>query len=85
MREVHEATYLHYRDLLESLIAALPRPTSPAQVRQEAIACNAVIDGLWLEGSALPHAFAPDELTEIGVRTVGAFWALIWPRICHLT
>ena len=37
-----------------------------------AIACNAVIDGLWMEGGVLPSAFAPDELSEIGIRSVGA-------------
>jgi TetR/AcrR family transcriptional regulator, transcriptional repressor of bet genes len=72
MRGVHEATYLHYRDMLQALIAALPRSASPAQLRRDAIACNAVIDGLWLEGSALPEAFAPDELAEIGLASVGA-------------
>jgi AcrR family transcriptional regulator len=72
MRAVHEATYLQYRDMLQELIAALPRGTSPVQLRRDAIACNAVIDGLWLEGSALPEAFAPDELAEIGLTSVGA-------------
>jgi TetR/AcrR family transcriptional regulator, transcriptional repressor of bet genes len=72
MRAVHEATYLQYRDMLQELIAALPRDTPPAQLRRDAIACNAVIDGLWLEGSALPEAFAPDELAQIGLASVGA-------------
>lgn len=72
MRAVHEASYLHYRDLLQGLIAALPRVADAAQLRADAIACNAVIDGLWLEGSALPDAFAPGELERIGLRSVGA-------------
>jgi TetR/AcrR family transcriptional regulator, transcriptional repressor of bet genes len=59
MRAVHEAGYLGSRDRLQSL-------------RRHAIACNAVIDGLWLEGSALPEAFDPDELTRIGLTSVGA-------------
>lgn len=69
---VHEVAYLQYRDALEALIAALPRNASAAQLRAEAIACNGLIDGLWLEGSILAHAFAPDELATIGLRSVGA-------------
>ncbi|MDP4032803.1 MAG: TetR family transcriptional regulator C-terminal domain-containing protein [Pseudorhodobacter sp.] len=72
MREVHRSTYLHYRNLLEGLIAALPGPHDPARLRIQAIACNGVIDGLWLEGGALPDAFGPDELAEIGLASVGA-------------
>lgn len=72
MAEVHEATYLAYRDLLQSLIAALPGTGDAARQRSLAIACNGVIDGLWMEGGALPHAFGPDELARIGVTSVGA-------------
>lgn len=72
MRAVHEAGYLEYRNRLQGLIAALPRATAEDQLRREAIACNAVIDGLWLEGSVLPEAFAEGELVRIGLRSVGA-------------
>jgi AcrR family transcriptional regulator len=72
MKAVHRATYLEYRDLLERLIADLPRPEDPTRLRADAIACNAVIDGLWLEGSALPEAFAHGELETIGLQAVGA-------------
>lgn len=73
MRSVHEQNYHSYRDLLQDLIADLPRDgASAAQCRAEAIACNAVIDGLWLEGSALPDSFAPGELERIGLTAVGA-------------
>ena len=41
-------------------------------LRGHAIACNAVLDGLWLEGGVLPEAFAENELTAIGVASVGA-------------
>jgi hypothetical protein len=72
MRETHIATYHDYRDRLQALIAALPRQALPAQLRAEAIACNAVIDGLWLEASVLPEAFAPGEVERIGLSSVGA-------------
>jgi TetR/AcrR family transcriptional regulator, transcriptional repressor of bet genes len=76
MRAAHEAGYLHYRDLLQGLIANLPRIATTAQLRSDAIACNAVIDGLWLEGSALPHAFEDKELERIGLHAVGAILGL---------
>jgi AcrR family transcriptional regulator len=72
MRAVHEAGYLSYRNYLQSLIADLPRPADAARLRLQAIACNAVIDGLWLEGSVLPEAFGPGELIRIGLTAVGA-------------
>ena len=50
----------------------MPRTAPVAQLRREAIACNAVIDGLWLEGSALPEGFADGELERIGLTAVGA-------------
>lgn len=71
--EAHERGYLRYRDMLQGLIAALGRPGVTAnQLRREAIACNAVIDGLWMEGGVLPHGFAPGELVRIGLASVGA-------------
>lgn len=76
MQAAHEAGYLHYRDLLQGLIADLPRVADRPRLRADAIACNAVIDGLWLEGSALPHAFAAGELEQIGLHAVGAILGL---------
>lgn len=72
MRDVHEATYLGCRNRLESLIAELALTNDPGALRAQAIACNAVIDGLWLEGSALPESFGPGELARIGLTSVGA-------------
>lgn len=71
MRETHEATYLQYRNVLQGLITDLPRQADLAQLRREAIACNAIIDGLWLEGSALPDAFETGELVQIGLDSIG--------------
>ena len=72
MLATHSSTYLGFRDLLQGLIAALPQDRSATELRQMAIACNAVIDGLWLEGSALPEAFTTGELVHIGITSVGA-------------
>ena len=66
MREVHEQGYRAYRDILEMLIAQLPRPDAqPDQIRRDAIACNAVIDGLWLELSLGDAPFSPDDATAL--------------------
>ena len=72
MHDVHEMTYHAYRSRLEALIAALPRPADPARNRSDAIACNAVIDGLWMEGSILPETFASGEIVSIGLKACGA-------------
>jgi TetR/AcrR family transcriptional regulator, transcriptional repressor of bet genes len=83
MRAAHESGYLGYRDRLQALIAALPRAAAPETLRAQAIACNAVIDGLWLEGGALPHAFADDELPRIGLTSVGAILGV--DLLSHMT
>lgn len=76
MKAIHERTYACFRDHLEGLISAAlaeaNQPATPAKLRHLAIAANAVIDGLWLEGGALPDAFEPGELAEIGLESVAA-------------
>ncbi len=72
IRKVHVHTYLVYRDLLQSLIADLPRAVSPETLRANAIACNGVIDGLWMEASAVPEMFEDGEILRIGLTAVGA-------------
>ncbi len=72
MRDIHTSNYLAFRNMLQGLIDALPRSVSDAQLRRDAIACNGVIDGLWLEGSILPEAFAFGEIPAIALTSVGA-------------
>lgn len=72
MRATHQATYLGYRDRLQNLIVALPGKSDPRLARRLAIACNAVIDGLWLEGATLPDAFATGEVEQIALEAVSA-------------
>jgi len=80
MQDVHARTYHGFRDRLEALIAEVLRDAGRGaddrECRRLAIACNAVIDGLWLEGGALPQAFEADELAEIAVQSVGAILGL---------
>ncbi|MFN4155426.1 MAG: TetR/AcrR family transcriptional regulator [Paracoccaceae bacterium] len=72
MRDVHETTYLGYRDRLQALILALPGKGDPTEARTLSIACNAVIDGLWLEGGTLPESFAAGEVERIGLSAIAA-------------
>ncbi len=72
MRDVHEATYLAYRNRLQALIQALPGKSDLAESRALAIACNAVIDGLWLEGGTLPLSFTEGEVERIGLAAIAA-------------
>ena len=80
MRQVHLESYGDFRRLLETLLdAALSEAgTRPdgAGIHRLAIACNAVLDGLWLEGSALPDILPTDELVRIGLQSVGALTGL---------
>lgn len=76
MAAIHEITYLAYREQLESLIAALPGTRDPHHLRRLAIACNGVVDGLWLEGSAYEQGFSEDELPHIGVEAVGSILSI---------
>lgn len=77
---IHDATYLGFRDALQELIAEARaeegRATTPAEARALAIACNAVIDGLWLEGGAFGENFAPGELARIGLDAVSRLTGL---------
>lgn len=80
MRRIHEETYRDFRDRLEVLIGAARREAgcdgTAGDLRSLAIASNAVLDGLWMEGGALPDAFAPGELPAIGLAAVGAIIGL---------
>lgn len=72
MRDVHEATYLAFRDRLERMIAnalaAAGKPHDTTTTRALAIAGNALLDGLWIEASVLPDQFAQGEMRSIAIR-----------------
>ncbi len=85
MLAVHQRAYLGYRDTLEALIARAYSEagieTNPTHLRRMAIACNAVLDGLWIEGGLLPHCFDPGETVEIALRSVADILHL--PGLCN--
>ena len=66
MAEVHRDGYLDFRaqiePLIASVLAAAGQGADATQCRVLAIEVNALVDGLWLEGSLLPDDFKPGEL-----------------------
>ncbi|KAB7614266.1 TetR family transcriptional regulator [Amylibacter sp. SFDW26] len=76
MRAIHEKTYYHFRDELQVLVASawteVGIEKSQTEHRAAAIACNALLDGLWLEGGALPDSFETGELANVGLSSLGA-------------
>jgi AcrR family transcriptional regulator len=84
MRDVHEATYLAFRDRLEGMIAAAlsaaAKPHDKATTRGLAIAGNALLDGLWIEASVLPEQFATGEMRAIAIRAFGRLLDLKLPE-----
>jgi TetR/AcrR family transcriptional regulator, transcriptional repressor of bet genes len=69
MRAAHARSYLAFRDRLEARIVALLASEGRCAVdsRALAIAANALLDGLWLEMSALPDHFTVAEMNSIAI------------------
>jgi TetR/AcrR family transcriptional repressor of bet genes len=76
MAMAHRDGYLGFRDELEVLIReallAAAKPAEPNHTRRHAIAINAIIDGLWLEGCLAGDIFADGELAETGIAAIEA-------------
>lgn len=72
---VHREGYIGFRDRLERLVAetwaAAGQPVDAGELRWHAIAINAIIDGLWIEGCMAGELFETGELAQIGIDTVG--------------
>ncbi|WP_460895342.1 TetR/AcrR family transcriptional regulator [Phyllobacterium sp. K27] len=76
MAAAHRDGYLGFRDELEALIRdallAAAKPADGPVTRRYAIAINAIIDGLWLEGCLAGDIFADGELAETGIAAIEA-------------
>lgn len=72
----HRTGYLGFRDEVEALVAevfaAAGRRPRDGELRSHAIAINAIIDGLWIEGCLAEDMFGTGELAQIGVASVEA-------------
>lgn len=83
IRATHDRTYLAFRDRLERLIAetlaAEGRSVSADDLRRLATSCNALIDGLWLEGGACPTGFGDDDLAAMGIDRIGVLLGVTLP------
>lgn len=73
---VHREGYLGFRDEVEALVAetlaARGRVAREGELRGHAIAINAIIDGLWIEGCMAGDLFDGRELADIGIAAVEA-------------
>ena len=80
MAAIHREHYLHFRKELEPLVgevlAEVGLPARKAQCRRAAIKINAVIDGLWLEGTLAPEMFVKKDLVAMGIEAVEAILGL---------
>jgi AcrR family transcriptional regulator len=80
IRAMHKKTYLQYRGQLQELIRdawiEIGKAPNAIELRHAAIASNAILDGLWLEGGALPEVFESGELIKIGLASIGAILSL---------
>ncbi|QPC86292.1 TetR family transcriptional regulator [Mesorhizobium sp. NBSH29] len=76
----HRDSYLGYRDEVEALVAGVfvdaGRPASLVETRRYAIAINAIIDGLWIEGCLAGDMFEPEELADIAIVSIEALLGL---------
>ncbi|MEQ8297200.1 MAG: TetR family transcriptional regulator C-terminal domain-containing protein [Nitratireductor sp.] len=73
---VHREGYLGFRDEVESLVGAVleeaGHPADATTLRRHAIAINAIIDGLWIEGCMASSLFDEGELAGIAIASVAA-------------
>lgn len=76
LAHAHREGYLGFRNEVEAVVAevlaAEQRNPDTSQLRHHAIAINAIIDGLWIEGCLAGEMFSPGELAAIGIKTVEA-------------
>jgi AcrR family transcriptional regulator len=77
---IHRDNYLAFLEALEGLLTDFfseeKRALSKAQCRSFAIALNALVDGLWLEGTLAADMFGEQELAETALSSVEALLRL---------
>ncbi|MER8564966.1 MULTISPECIES: TetR family transcriptional regulator C-terminal domain-containing protein [unclassified Mesorhizobium] len=76
LARAHREGYLGFRNEVEAVVAevlgAEQRRPNANELRRHAIAINAIIDGLWIEGCLAAEMFSPGELAAIGVKAIEA-------------
>lgn len=83
LARAHDRTYRGFRDLLEALIGetllAAGRTFGPSERRRLAVTCNALIDGLWIEGGAGSEGLAEGDAARLGAASVSALLGIDLP------
>ncbi len=76
MTASHKRSYdllrLHLKALIAAVLEEAGTPTDAPKLRRLSIAGNAILDGLWIEGGALPDAFGDNELVQVGLESFSA-------------
>ncbi|TGV51955.1 TetR family transcriptional regulator [bacterium M00.F.Ca.ET.141.01.1.1] len=76
LARAHRDGYLGFRNEVEAVVAevlaAEQHKPDAGELRHHAIAINAIIDGLWIEGCLAGEMFSPGELAAIGIKAVEA-------------
>ncbi|MGX5805357.1 TetR family transcriptional regulator C-terminal domain-containing protein [Bradyrhizobium sp. Arg314] len=84
LARAHREGYLGFRNEVEAVVAevlaAEQRKTDASELRHHAIAINAIIDGLWIEGCLAGEMFSPGQLAAIGIKAVEAELGLAQER-----
>lgn len=80
MAEIHREGYSDFRAIAEALVREIHAEAGETIARRDsrrlAIKINAIIDGLWLEGSLAGDLFKNDALVDIGIEAVEAVLGL---------
>jgi len=78
--QIHQESYLEFRRECSRLVADVlleqQRPCSASELEQLAVAVNALLDGLWIEGCLATELFDTDEIAQIGIRSINALLAI---------
>ncbi|MFD2740961.1 TetR/AcrR family transcriptional regulator [Sulfitobacter aestuarii] len=76
MADSHKRSYdllrLHLKGLIAAVLEEADIATDPRKLRRLSIAGNAILDGLWIEGGALPDVFGDNELVQVGLESFSA-------------
>ncbi|MDS9469327.1 TetR family transcriptional regulator C-terminal domain-containing protein [Paracoccus sp. MBLB3053] len=85
MARIHDEGHLPYRTAIEPMVAAIlqaeGRTASDAQCVRAAIAINAILDGLWLEGCLQNPGEHPEDYVAIGLEATEALLQTKLPRL----
>ena len=87
LAQVHRESYLEFRQECSKLVASVllehGQSVGEQKIERLAIAVNALLDGLWLEGCLAVDLFDAGEIAAIGVRSVDDLLGLPEDKAAH--